>query len=112
MKKIAIISLVIFASFTAIAQPKKGDMKDMDMTAKPAASAPTIHEAKGTIKKINTKTGYVMISHGPVNSLSWPPMTMSFKVKDKAVLGKLAVNKKIDFGFFKEGDDYIVTKVK
>ena len=112
MKKTAIISLVLLASSAVIAQSKTGDMKGMDMTAKPATSAKTTHEAKGTIKKINAKTGYVMISHGPVNSLSWPPMTMSFKVRDKAMLDKLAVNKKINFGFVKEGDDYVVTNVK
>ena len=43
-------------------------------------------------------------------------MTMSFKVKvkdkDKDMLNKLTVDKKIDFGFVKEGDDYVVTKVQ
>lgn len=53
-----------------------------------------------------------MISHGPVSSLNWPPMTMNFKVKDAALLGKLAVDKKIDFGFVKDGDGYVVTSVK
>lgn len=112
MKKIVIASLVLAAASAVFAQAKTGDMKGMDMTAKPAAGAQTTHEAKGTVKKINAKTGYVTIAHGPVNSLSWPPMTMSFKVKDKATLDKLAVDKKIDFGFVKEGDDYVVTKVQ
>ncbi|MES2188508.1 MAG: copper-binding protein [Pseudomonadota bacterium] len=111
MKKIAIVLLVIATASAVFAQSKMGDMKDMDMAAKPAAGAQTTHEAKGTVKKINAKTGYVMIEHGPVNSLSWPPMTMSFKVKDKAMLDKLAVDKKIDFGFVKEGDDYVVKKL-
>lgn len=39
-------------------------------------------------------------------------MTMSFKVKDKGLLAKLAVDKKVGFGFIKEGDDYVVTSVK
>lgn len=112
MKKIAIVSLVLVAASAAFAQSKMGDMKGMDMAKKPAASAQTTHEANGTIKKINAKTGYVLIAHGPVNSLSWPPMTMSFKVKDKDLLAKLAVDKKVDFGFIKDGDDYVVTKVK
>lgn len=112
MKKIAIASLVFVAASAAFAQSKMGDMKSMDMVNKSAASAQTTHEANGTIKKINTKTGYVLIAHGPVNSLSWPPMTMSFKVKDKDLLGKLVVDKKVDFGFVKEGDDYVVTTMK
>ena len=38
-------------------------------------------------------------------------MTMSFKVKDKSLLAKMAVNKKTDFRFVKEGEDYVVTKL-
>lgn len=112
MKKIAIASLVLVAASAAFAQSKMGDMKGMDMTKKPAASAQTAHEASGTIKKIDAKAGSVVISHGPVSSLNWPPMTMSFKVKDKDLLGKLVVDKKVDFGFVKEGDDYVVTTMK
>lgn len=112
MKKIAIASLVLATASAAFAQSKMGDMKGMDMPAKPASSAQTTNQANGTIKKVNPTTGYVMISHGPVNSLGWPPMTMSFKVKDKGLLGKLAVDQKVDFSFVKDGDDYVVTSAK
>jgi Cu(I)/Ag(I) efflux system protein CusF len=112
MKKIAIASLVFVAASASFAQSKMGDMKGMEMAKKPVAGAQIVHEANGTIKKIDAKTGSVVISHGPVSSLNWPPMTMSFKVKDQDLLGKLAVDRKIDFGFVKEGDDYVVTTVK
>lgn len=112
MKKIVIASLVFIAASASFAQSKMGDMKGMDMAKKPTADAKATHEASGTIKKIDAKTGSVMISHGPVSSLNWPPMTMSFKVKDKELLGKLAVDKKVDFGFVKDGDEYVVTIVK
>lgn len=112
MKKIVIVSLILVAASASFAQSKMGDMKDMDMTKKPAAGAQTAHQANGTIKKIDAKAGSVMISHGPVGSLNWPPMTMSFKVKDKDLIGKLTVDKKVNFGFTKEGDDYVVTTVK
>ncbi|MES2363425.1 MAG: copper-binding protein [Pseudomonadota bacterium] len=39
-------------------------------------------------------------------------MIMSFQVKDKDLLGKLVVDKKVDFGFVREGDDYVVTTMK
>ena len=112
MKKSAIASLVFVAASVAFAQSKMGDMKGMDMAMKPAPAARTTHEANGTIEKIDARKGYVMISHGPVNSLSWPPMTMSFKVKNKSLLDKLAVDKKVDFGFVKEGEDYVMTTVR
>ncbi|MBI2747429.1 MAG: copper-binding protein [Burkholderiales bacterium] len=114
MKKIAIASLVFVAASVVFAQSKMDEMKGMgmDMAKKPAAGAQTTHEANGTIKKIDAQKGWVTIAHGPVNSLSWPPMTMSFKIKDKSLLAKLALDKKVDFGFVKEGDDYVMTTVK
>lgn len=115
MKKQFLTTLALISALSAtaaLAQSKMDDMKGMDMAMKPVSTAQTTHEANGTIKKIDTKKGYVTIAHGPVNSLSWPPMTMSFKVKNKSLLDKLAVDKKVDFGFAKEGDDYIVTTVK
>ena len=39
-------------------------------------------------------------------------MTMNFKVKDKALMKKLKDGKKVDVEFVKDGDDYVVTKVK
>lgn len=43
-------------------------------------------------------------------SLNWPAMTMGFAVKDKALLDKLAMGKKVEF--VKEGKGYTVTGVK
>jgi len=39
-------------------------------------------------------------------------MTMGFTVKDKALLGKLAIEKKIDFEFIEQGKSYVITAVK
>jgi Cu(I)/Ag(I) efflux system periplasmic protein CusF len=112
MKKIVIASIIFISASIVFAQSAMGDMKGMDMAKKPAVGAQAAHAANGTIKKIDAKTGSVVISHGPVSSLNWPPMTMGFKVKDKDLLAKLIIDKKVDFGFVKEGDDYVVTSVK
>lgn len=115
MKKQFLTTLTLVSALSAtaaLAQSKMDDMKGMDMAMKPVSTAQTTHEANGTIKKIDAKKGWVTIAHGPVNSLSWPPMTMSFKVKNKSLLDKLAVDKKVDFGFVKEGEDYVMTTVR
>jgi Cu/Ag efflux protein CusF len=39
-------------------------------------------------------------------------MTMAFTVKDKALLDKLAKNKKVDFEFRQEGKDYVIIDIK
>ena len=39
-------------------------------------------------------------------------MTMAFGVKNKSLLSKLAVGKKVEFEFVQKGSEYVVTKVK
>jgi Cu(I)/Ag(I) efflux system protein CusF len=84
----------------------------MPASKKPETGAQSAHKATATVKKLNEKTGVVTLAHGPVPTLNWPAMTMGFKVKDKELLPKLAEGKKVDVEFRKEGDDYVVTRVR
>lgn len=110
----------LLATTAAFAQQKMDDMKGMDMgnmkgmdvDKKSSASTPATHLANATVKKVDEKASTVTLAHGPVPSLNWPAMTMSFKVKDKVLLKKLSVDKSIDVQFVKEGEDYVVTSVK
>ena len=86
------------------------DMKDMEKPSPSAAAA--VHKATGVVKSVKPETGQVTLDHGPVPSLNWPAMTMAFGVKDKSLLSKLAVGKKVEFEFVQEGSGYVVTKVK
>lgn len=92
-------------------QEMKGDMKGMDMGKKPAAKGGT-HHAKATVKTVDEKQGKVTLAHEPVASLNWPAMTMSFKVKDKALMSKLSTGKKVHVEFLQVGEDYVVQSVK
>jgi Cu/Ag efflux protein CusF len=84
----------------------------MDMDNKPAAGAQTAHKATGVVKKVDPKAGTVTLAHDPVRSLNWPAMTMGFQVKDKPLLNKLAVDKKVEFEFVQQGKNYVITSVK
>ncbi|MDP3857731.1 MAG: copper-binding protein [Stagnimonas sp.] len=114
--KFSTYTFVAAAAFTAagaFAQQKMDDMKSMDMAKKPAADAKqATHKAKAMVKKVDSKAGTVTLAHEPVASLNWPSMTMNFKVKDKMLWSKLGDGKKVDVEFVKDGDDYVVTKVK
>lgn len=90
----------------------KGDMKGMDMSKKPAPAAQGSHQAKATVKKVDEKLATVTLAHDPVASLNWPAMTMSFRVKDKALMPKLTAGKRVDVEFVQEGEDYVVKSVK
>lgn len=116
MKKIAITALVLASLLPAgavLAQQKMDGMsKGMDTGTHAAAGTQTAHPAQGVIKKINAKAGVITIAHGPINGLNWPPMTMGFKVKNKALLAGLKEGQKVQFEVAQEGDDYVVTSVK
>ncbi|MBN8486648.1 copper-binding protein [Ideonella sp. 4Y11] len=115
MKKAALPSLVLALlapAMAAMAQPKMDDMKSMDMTKKPAATASVVHKAMGTVKKVDAKGGVVTLAHEPIKSLNWPAMTMGFKVKDKMLMDKLTDGKKVEFEFTQDDKDYVVTGVK
>ena len=54
----------------------------------------------------------VTLDHAPVASLNWPRMTMGFKVKDPALMERLAVGATIEFEFVKQGRHYVVTEIR
>ena len=110
MKRNAVVvTLLALAAGTAYAQ--SGGMKGMDMKMdQKTDNKGTVHKATGVVTKVDKDK--VTIKHGPVQSMNWPSMTMAFTVKDKALMGKLAKDKKVDFEFKQEGRDYVVTSVK
>ena len=76
------------------------------------ADAKRAHKTTGVVKKLDAKAGTASIAHDPVPSLKWPGMTMTFKAKDKSVLEKLAVDRRIEFEFEQQGKDYVITTAK
>lgn len=70
------------------------------------------YQASGVVKKADAAKATVTVAHAPVKALNWPAMTMAFKVKDKALLDKLAVNRQVAFSFVQEGKDYVITGVQ
>jgi len=121
MKRLAIVSAVAMLSMSAFApaqaQMKGMDMKDMDkgMDMKMdngAKKSQKSHHAAGTVKSVDADKGTVTIDHGPVQSMNWPAMSMTFKAKDKKALQGLKPGAKVEFDFEQHGKEYIITKVK
>ncbi|HEX7221484.1 MAG TPA: efflux RND transporter periplasmic adaptor subunit [Burkholderiales bacterium] len=75
------------------------------------AAAP-LHAAHGTVAEINASSGTLTIEHGAVPSLKWPPMTMEFRAKDRALLQDLKPGQHIEFEFSEQSGDYVVERVK
>lgn len=124
MKPIAALSLILALSASGAAFAQSGgaktmDMKGMDMKAMPmenmnsgSATKTATHQATGVVKAVDTAKGTVTLAHGPVKTLNWPAMTMTFTVKEKMFFDKLAADKKVTIDFVKQGADYVVTSVK
>jgi len=113
MKAIAAAATLVLVANTALAQ--SGDMKGMDMDKKSMSKgdkAQTTHRTVGVVKKIDSRDSTVTLAHEPVKSMNWPAMTMAFKVQDKALLEKLAVDKKVEVEFQQRGKDHVITGVK
>ena len=90
------------------------DKKGMEMQGMGAdkKSEGKTHKGVGTVKKVDSTGGKVTIAHGPIPTMKWPAMNMTFTVKDKALLGKFSQDKKVEFEFVEQGSDYVVTSVK
>ena len=116
MKRLAILVSATVLAGSAFAQMKGMDMKDMDMKSMDMKSdkkgQPQAHKAAGTVTKVDPAKSTVTIAHGPVQSMKWPAMTMTFKAKDKAMLDKVKQGSKVEFSFVQSGKDYIVTEIK
>ena len=124
IKAFATVFAILLAAASG-AHAQSGGMKGMDMKSAPAhdmsmhdrkgmesaKSGPT-HNGVGTVQKTDPAKGTVTIAHGAVKSLNWPAMTMSFAVKDKALLDKIVPGAKVAFGFVQNGQDFVVTEIK
>ena len=88
------------------------DMKGMDTKKDKKGAALTVHKASGKVTKIDAAKRSVTIAHGPVASLNWPAMTMSFKAKDKEMLDKVKPGDQVEFSFVQSGKDHTITEMK
>ncbi len=116
MKKILLVSAVAVASFLSVAASAQmmDGMEGMDMGHHANGTMPMTasYHAAGMVKKLDAAAGRVTIAHGPVPSLNWQAMTMTFTVKDKKLLSNLGEGKKVDFDFIQKDGDYVITAVR
>jgi Cu/Ag efflux protein CusF len=66
----------------------------------------------GLIQQVDRDKGTLTIKHGPLQGLDMPAMTMSFQVKDKAMLSNLQPLQKVDFELTYDGKTFLITRIK
>lgn len=94
----ALVALLVAAAPAAIGQSKKAET--------------AAHKGTGVVTNIDRAGGKVTLKHDPIKSLNWPTMTMVFAVKEKAMLEKLSKDKKVEFEFVQQGQQFVITSIK
>ena len=72
-------------------------------------AAQTVYSASGSVTAITSDR--VTISHGPVEGLGWPAMTMTFRAGEPAMLQGISVGDRVTFQFRQNGTDYPLTAI-
>jgi Cu/Ag efflux protein CusF len=65
--------------------------------------------SEGTVRKVKARAGKITIAHGPLANLGMPPMTMTFDVRNKALLKGVRVGDKVRFRAEQAGNALVVT---
>jgi len=94
------------ARLGASGQPEPGG------AAKPAVVL--THAGTGRVLGLDAKAGSVELAHGPMPSLKWPSMNMTFMVQDKGAIATLAPGDIVEFEIKGEPDkdgNYTITRI-
>ncbi len=68
--------------------------------------------ADGEVRKVDKEQGKITVKHGEIKNLEMPPMTMVFRVKDRALLDKVHEGEKIKFSAEKIDGNFTITKIQ
>lgn len=83
----------------------------IQVAAADAAQASAV-SAVGVVQQVKADQGKVKINHEAIPALGWPPMSMYFRVKDKAVLEGIAPGDKVNFELEKGAAGLEITRME
>jgi Cu(I)/Ag(I) efflux system membrane fusion protein len=71
------------------------------------------HRGEGTLDAIDPKSGTVSITHGPIDTLKWPGMTMDFTLANASLVTNVKPDTLIAFEFVeRKPGEYVITKIE
>lgn len=93
-----------------------GGEQDAAVENRPASEAGTaavqtgpVYSAAGEVTAI--AGNQVTISHGPVEGIGWPAMTMTFRAGSPDMVDGISVGDRISFEFRQDGGAYVLTSL-
>ena len=76
-------------------------------------TAKVSHSAVGTLDDVDARTGTLLITHEPVESLKWPKMTMEFVPANESLAKNFKPGAAIRFDFVeRKPGEWVVTKIE
>ncbi len=94
-------------------QPPKPANGNVEPPAQPKSKPAVVgHRVQGTLNAINAD-GTVNITHGPVESLDWPGMTMDFVLANSSLAGNARIGSAITFEIVeRKPGEWVITKLQ
>lgn len=89
--------------------PDSASPSNTNPAAQTAQPSGEVHSGNGDITELSSDSA--SISHGPVESIGWPAMTMTFQVRSPDMVQGLNVGDPVDFQFQQAGDQYVLTSI-
>ena len=107
MKKLHIANAVALLSALAACsqQPTEPETDE----SRSGASVAQTYSASGAVTAVSGQG--VTISHGPVEDIGWPAMTMTFQAASPDVLAGIAPGDQVAFAFHEADGTYVVTSL-
>ena len=108
MKKLHIANAVALLSALAACSQQLTEQPETD-ESRPDAGVAQTYSASGAVTAVSGQG--VTISHGPVDGLGWPAMTMTFQTANPDVLAGIAPGDQVAFAFHEADGAYVVTSL-
>ena len=64
------------------------------------------------VRKVEKEAGRLSLKHGEIKSMDMPAMTMTFRVRDKAMLDTLAVGDRVRVQVVREGGQFVIVALR
>ena len=110
---VASLALVSCGEEGATQEPRDGTRADVsagsgDQTPAGEIEGP-LHTGSGDVTDIDGSR--ITISHGPVETLDWPAMTMTFVAQSSDMIDEFSVGDSVNFEFGQSGETYVITGI-
>lgn len=103
---------IVGMGVAGIAHATPGDAVAPILIAAADTTQASAVSAVGVVQQTRPEQGKVKINHEAIPALDWPPMSMFFRVRDKALLEGIAVGDKVRFELEKGATGLEITRME